>query len=233
MNITTANTGTALAATGLEAGTYRVYMEDAAGNLSAATNSSVVVRPNVIDLGVTYGKLMAPVQVESNFYYFWDRDGNGSAGSGDAVTHNVLDSLFQKDEASNTEAAYNAVGTVGRTDNTYRYATLNGVKVALPTYGSTLSGINASPLNVYKNGTASSLNTTADNPTYDDLLAIWDAYNGIGTNIDLSGVPAGWGAGYYWSATPTASGHAVVYLNYGSVLDSFDTNDLYVALQVL
>jgi hypothetical protein len=233
MNITTANTGTALAATGLEAGTYRVYMEDAAGNLSAASNSSVVVRPNVIDLGSAYGKLIAPVQVEGKFYYFWNRDGDGSAGSGDAVTHNVLDSLFQKDEAGNIEASYNAVGTVGRTDNTYRYATLNGVKVALPTYGSTLSGINASPPNGFKNGTASSLNTTANNPTYDDLLAIWDSYNGTGLTSGTSGLPAGWVADGYWSATPTASGHAGVNLTAGYVVDDSDTNFHYVALQVL
>ncbi len=41
--ITSANTATALPATGLAAGTYNVYSEDAAGNLSSASTGSVTV----------------------------------------------------------------------------------------------------------------------------------------------------------------------------------------------
>ena len=39
--------------------------------------------------------------------------------------------------------------------------------------------------------------------------------------------------GYYWSATPSASGHADVDLNGGFVNDFIDIVNLYVALQVL
>ncbi|HYD94758.1 MAG TPA: hypothetical protein VEC01_05485 [Noviherbaspirillum sp.] len=43
VSIDAANTDTALAATGLSDGTYQVYTVDAAGNLSAASNDSVIV----------------------------------------------------------------------------------------------------------------------------------------------------------------------------------------------
>lgn len=71
-----------------------------------------------------------------------------------------------------------------------------------------------------------------DNPAYDDLLAIWDAHNGSGTGIDINGTPSGWQADNYWSATPSANGHANVNLNNGNVNDNNDNNN-YVALQVL
>ena len=46
-------------------------------------------------------------------------------------------------------------------------------------------------------------------------------------------MPPGWQANNYWSATPSASGHANVNLNNGNVNDNNDTNNNYVALQVL
>jgi len=45
--------------------------------------------------------------------------------------------------------------------------------------------------------------------------------------------PSGWQANNYWSATPSASGHANVNLNNGNVNDNNDNNNNYVALQVL
>jgi VCBS repeat-containing protein len=47
--ITTANTSTALSASGLTAGTYKVYVLDAAGNLSSASANSVTVSAPVSD----------------------------------------------------------------------------------------------------------------------------------------------------------------------------------------
>ena len=84
-----------------------------------------------------------------------------------------------------------------------------------------------------KAGTAVSNNTTTDNPTYNDLLAIWDSYNGATTGTYIAGVPSGWNADSYWSATTNTSGHADVYLVNGGVYDTFDTSYEYVALQVL
>ena len=45
--------------------------------------------------------------------------------------------------------------------------------------------------------------------------------------------PSGWNANNYWSATTSTSGHADVDLNNGNVNDNNDTNNKYVALQVL
>ena len=100
---------------------------------------------SVIDLGSTYGKLIAPVQVEGKWYYHWDRSGDGTSdnataagqtpinGGVDWTTHVVLDDIFKYD----INGIINPVAGTDTTD-TFRYATLNGVKVALPTYGAWL-----------------------------------------------------------------------------------------------
>jgi hypothetical protein len=228
--------------------TYTVYQNDLS-NAQLLVQNGITVTNNdatalagdaIIDLG-SYGKLMAPLQVEGKWYYHWDRSGDGtSANSGslngglDYVNHDTLDSIFKFDINGNLNP-----GAGTNTTDTYRYATLNGVKVALSTYGGPLDGSgNAAPpqgINTYQNGTAVS-NTTTDNLTYNDLLAIWDSQNGAGTSTNYSGVPTGWQAADYWSATPTSLGHANVHLNYGFVYnipDNYVGNPLYVALQVL
>jgi hypothetical protein len=175
-----------------------------------------------IDLGA-FGTLIAPVQVEGAWYYFWD------AGANDLQTHDVLDGLFR----------YNSTGGLNPgTDTTdeYRFATLNGVNVALPTLG--LSGTLSTG---DKPGTAVGSSPAANgsnqsNATYNDMLSIWDAYNGQGTGISVSGMPPGWGSdgqSAYWTATPSSGGHALVDLNLGRVLDLSDSLGHYVALQVL
>ena len=47
--------------------------------------------------------------------------------------------------------------------------------------------------------------------------------------------PSGWNNNNYWSATPSASGHANanVNLNNGNVNDNNDNNNNYVAFEVL
>jgi hypothetical protein len=185
----------------------------------------------VIDLGREYGKLINPVTVDGGrVYYYWDVSGDGTsadtkgagyANSSDKVTHDWLDKLFQQDVNGQT-------GGNGNTDNTYRYATLNGVKLALPTVGNGDDYI-ASNEYGYRNGTAVEGPTVND--TYDDYLAIWDANNGTGTGTDKALMPPGWVAyDYYWSATPAASGHAGIHLPYGYVSDRTYG---YVAFEVL
>ena len=49
----------------------------------------------------------------------------------------------------------------------------------------------------------------------------------------MTGVPSGWGSDNYWSATPSASGHARVALYNGYVGNSVDGNRYYVAFEVL
>ncbi|MFI3156460.1 MAG: DUF4347 domain-containing protein [Methylococcaceae bacterium] len=89
----------------------------------------------VIDLGSGNGQLISPVNVDGNWYYSWDRNSSGSSAEdgGDTVNHDLLDGIFNKDinGVINTTVT-NADGLYGTTD-TYRYATINGVRLALAT----------------------------------------------------------------------------------------------------
>jgi hypothetical protein len=186
-----------------------------------------------------YGKLIQPVQVDGHTYYFWDVSGDrtsvniqgaGYANSQDYVTHDWLDTIFQQDVNGRVEGENGApvMGTDGKTDNTYRFATINGVKLALPTVGDGSTQIDSN----YGSRDGTAVSGTASNPTYDDYLAIWDAYNGTGTGTGMNGTPPGWGGlAYYWSATPSASGHALIYLYDGHVVNhTFGGH--YVAVEV-
>lgn len=107
------------------------YM-DTTGNSSAAAaqaSQDYSFFPSTIDLG-TSGKLIAPVQVEGKWYYYWDRSGDGVANTADWLNHAVLNNIFNQDVNDITYG----IGT----SSSIRYATLNGVKVALPTYGGPL-----------------------------------------------------------------------------------------------
>ena len=84
-----------------------------------------------------------------------------------------------------------------------------------------------------QNGTAVGSVTSANNSTYNDFLAVWDAYNGTGTGVNISGVPTGWASSSFWSATPTSSGHATVEMSTGAVFNNPDSQIWYVAVQVL
>ncbi|MEI6029310.1 MAG: Ig-like domain-containing protein, partial [Betaproteobacteria bacterium] len=169
-------------------------VQDLAGNAYAGINNATaldftvqssggVAGQSVIDLG-SYGKLIAPVQVDGGkWYYFWDRSGDGTSantgslnGGSDYTTHDVLDGIFNQD-------INGVVGGGGDTTDTYRYATINGVHLALPTAGGVTSPpYGAAGINAYQPGTAvgsatASNGSNAENATYNDLLAVWDAYN--------------------------------------------------------
>jgi len=179
----------------------------------------------------TNAKLISGVNADGLWYYAVDLNGNGSHTSADVEGHDFfLDAIFTQD--------VNGVnGGGGNTNDTYRYATLalksgtGTVRVALPTYGSTLSGGNA--VTGFFNGT--SVSGTGINPTYDGFLAIWDSLNGTSTVTGWSGVPPGWVSnGAYATATPTATGHAVIRLDAGSVSNGSDgSTSNFIALQVL
>jgi hypothetical protein len=67
-NITTANTNTNLAATGLASGTYKTYSVDAAGNLSAAASGTIIVLPPApTSLIATAGDGSASIAFTSNY----------------------------------------------------------------------------------------------------------------------------------------------------------------------
>jgi hypothetical protein len=202
----------------------------------------ITPRPATIDLG-SHGQLIAPVQVEGKWYYYWDRSGDGTASGTDYTSHDVLDGLFNQDIAgvTNTTVA-NADGQYGTTD-TYRYGTLNGVRVALPTLNGE-GGVSAEIAagqgyradvwsgTAYTDAGATSNGTTGP---YGDFIAIWDAYNGTDTESGSRGLPPQWQGDGPWTATPGGRGHLVGALHSGGVWGgSVDSEPIfYVALQVL
>jgi hypothetical protein len=142
---------------------------------------------------------------------------------------------------TNTTVA-NLDGQYGTTD-TYRYGTINGVRLALPTLNGEGGVSPASPTNTgfqqpYAGTSHTDAGSTSNGTTgpYADFTAIWDAYNGIGTGAGVSGIPPGWPTSNGpWTATPGGSGHLVGALHNGGVwggaADTF--TNYYVALQVL
>ena len=191
------------AAINLQTATTGVTATARATVSTAATPASSGVA-SVINLGSGNGQLIAPVQVDGGkWYYYWDRDGSGSANIADYFsssgnyTFSQLFAVFKED----------VNGVVGAsTNNTYRYATLNGVRVALPTIG----GGNSLPFG--PNGIGSLQPNTSVvlneiNNAYDDLLAIWDAYAAWNNSYysgyyGWNGAPPGWSGDSYISATP-------------------------------
>ena len=189
----------------------------------------------IIDLGV-YGKLIAPVQVDGgHWYYLWDKNSNGSVDINDYLNHKYLDSIFVEDANGVTRSDPYA----GTTD-TFRYATINGIKLALPTIngGSFPSDAGNIP-NIfvpgpYPYGTSigSSAGDNTVNAKYSDLLAIWDAYNGTSTtkSYSLAGIPSGWPTTTL-SATQGASQHYYLDFSNGSFRES--TSDYSVGYVIL
>ncbi len=199
---------------------------DLAGNNStaAAQNSQVydIVPVSSYTLsgtlnGINYTgwKLIAPATVNvsgtSKTFYYLDASGDGtSANSGsynggvDYMTHDTLDTLLNN-------------GT--NTTDSLRSATLN------------LSGGGTISVMLATGPTSGLGGYLADNQTYtNDLAEIWDTYN---SGYQTVGTPTGWRTAGYWSATPSASGHATVTLSAGHVDDFIDTNLNFVAFQVL
>ena len=154
---------------------------------------------DTIDLGGTNGLLIRGAQADGNWYFAWDKNGDG--------THNDLGTY-------STMKALNG-------------QTINGVSMTLPQLGMTPFSTGSMPGTAVSGGGA--------NPTYDGLMAIWDAYNGSGTGTGVPGVPTGWNNFTYWSATPAPSGYANVNLGGGYVNDFKDSASYlsYAAYQVL
>ncbi|MEY3628177.1 MAG: hypothetical protein RL163_2677, partial [Pseudomonadota bacterium] len=208
----------------------------------------------VIDLGA-FGKLIAPVQVDGGkTYYYWDLSGDGTTQGADGTDHNFLDAIFRFDAAGNPNSG---------TDTTkdYRFASINGVTLALPTLGLTSqspSPVSSGGGNAFTqfSGTAvgnanPALGSAAENTAFDDYMAIWDAYNGVGTTAADAGSPPAWhynsGKGeHFWAADRVAADlHAYINLDRGQAyLNGYETNGDgrgfgspgdwgYVALQVI
>jgi hypothetical protein len=190
------------------------------------------------------GQLIEPVQVEGKWYYHLDRNRNGTIAGDDFTKDGV--STYAANPYSLSEIyvlfKQDVNGVAGSsTNDTYRYATVNGVKLALPTLGTS-----ANPGMI--NGTA--LNSPSQtNPSYDDLSAIWDAYNGTlvgsysgqglngsnrGSGNITSGAPGAWVNDSYVSTTPWPSSNEYAALRvYDGLAFNHHTYPMSVALQVL
>ena len=191
------------AAINLQTATTGVTATARATVSTAAIPASSVVA-SVINLGSGNGQLIAPVQVDGGkWYYYWDRDGSGSANNADMYTSSgnytfsQLFAVFKED----------VNGVVGAsTNNTYRYATLNGVRLALPTIGGSDSlPFGPNGIGSLQPNTSVVLNEV--NNAYDDLLAIWDAFAAFNNAYSSgyygwNGAPSGWHGDSYISATP-------------------------------
>ena len=191
------------AAINLQTATTGVTATARATVSTAATPASSGVA-SVINLGSGNGQLIAPVQVDGGkWYYYWDRDGSGSANDADMYTSSgnytfsQLFAVFKED----------VNGVVGAsTNNTYRYATLNGVRLALPTIGGSDS-LPYGPNGIGSLQPNTSVVLNEVNNAYDDLLAIWDAYATYSFVPErnysaYNGKPPGWHFDSYISATP-------------------------------
>ncbi len=205
------------------------------GFTNTASTGVTVSQAGATFISLGGGRLIRGVQVEGKWYYYWDLSNDNTSGNYgianggvDYVTHNYLDNLFKYDinGVPNTTVP-NADGLYGTTD-VYRYATISGVRVALPTANGGLPFPQG--LGTLQNGTPATTNGTS---SFDELLAIWDTYNGIGTNTGTSGVPVDWAFTSYWTATPSSSGHVTVRLSDGLVFNASDGMTTQVILQVL
>ena len=207
---------------------------DTLSEIQRIFDTSSLAGQNMIELG-SYGNLIKGVQVEGKWYYYWDRSGDGTSantqGSSNGTTSSYATDNMTMDWIESTFLG-SSTGTVITESN--RTFSINGVSVALPT----ANGGVAYPgsINSYQPGTSytdAGATTNGTTSTYNDLLAIWDAYNGTTTGTNVSGTPSGWTAGGYLSASPSSYGHAGVNLYNGHVGDGGNNDNLYVALQVL
>jgi methionine-rich copper-binding protein CopC len=201
--------------------------------------SVLTVGQPVIDLGWA-GKLIHPVRVDGNHYfYYWDVSGDGSSNPDgpagpnndgrDDISVEYLQSVFchSLDDAGGT-----SVGGQIITPNT-RYAWLSGVHVALPLVGAGVDGTSSSngwlAQGTTVGATEAAQGDVSVNPIYDDLLAIWDAYNGVGNGQSsalpdgwLNGTPTGWNGSFFSANYVTGNvvspgGYQVVNLVDGSI----------------
>ena len=204
---------------GSETASFNVGGQSASVVINDTSTSSPAGQP-AINLGAGNGQLIHGVQVEGKWYYVWDRNSDNVHDGNDYITMDDLETI----------------AGIGNIDESNRTFTLNGVQLRLPTdglAGSTLTSSGSKPGTSWSNATPGWNTDPSSNATYDDLYAIWDAFNGTGSGTNMTGVPSGWYNDFYWSATPSASGHAVVYLSDGYVNVHYDSGNNYVAFEVL
>lgn len=178
------------------------------------STKSLTPGQSIISLG-SAGKLIYPVQVDGgHWYYYLDKNGNGKADDG-ADDYNTSDVglIFKEGLDGSINPNFRSYGSI---DSTYHYATINGVKISLPSLNGTLAPPQPTgwTIGIFPYGTSVGSPTATNgsdgtltpangsnqvNKTFDGLLSVWDAYNGQSTSQYLNGTPPGW-ASMRWSA---------------------------------
>jgi hypothetical protein len=168
------------------------------------------------------GRLINGVQVEGNWYYVFDRNADGLHTSADIWSMTNIEKTFYGNPAG-----------LAITE-TKRQVVLDGVTLLVPTDGRTGTTIGGA---TFVAGTSVD-DPSENNPTYSDLAAIWDAFNGSSTGTGAAGVPPGWASGIYWTATPSGGSgatnhHGRLNLTNGYINNNEDALENYVVFQVI
>jgi hypothetical protein len=131
------------------------------------------VVPDAMDLGEGNGLLIRGAQAEGNWYFGWDANADGIWNGSTMDDYSIFSTGTQ-----------------------FHGQTISGVTLKAPVLGVEPPTAGANP------GTNISDGLT-DNPTYDGLLAIWDAHNGS-TTASNEGLPAQWMRDQFWSRSEDA-----------------------------
>jgi hypothetical protein len=210
---TDARTPVPLSLAGLQDGTYSLYAVDNTNNLSTKSTQSYVVSA-AATAAVQAVTLVLPQAVDGSLnYYVLDNTGDGVA---DALNQSDLKTLL---------ASYL---TVTQADGTKLYM-FGG-----DTYKLTSVGHGADTLLGAHTGTTVGEASAryAVNTKYDDLLAIWDAHNGVLTDQAAMAV-TDWGSltgASFWASN--TSGDFNYHMNTTGVVGLADTADTFARYAV-
>ena len=202
IGVTDARTPVSFSLAGLADGTYSLYAVDQTNNLSTKSTQSYVVAAAASAAGQLVN-LVLPQTVDGSLnYYLLDNTGDGVA---DALNQSDLKTLLAS-YLTETQADGTKLYTFG--GDTYKLASVgNGADTLLGAH------------------TVTTVTSYAVNTKYDDLLAIWDAYNGVPTDPTVMAV-ADWGSltgASFWASN--TSGGFNYHMNTTGVVGLADTTD--------
>jgi hypothetical protein len=176
-------------------------------------------------LGHTNAQLIVPIMVEDKIYYALDLTGDGVQDWSDLMH---LDDLALNFFNTPNGALFSDVNRTWSVDDYFQ--------ALLPTFGATPVGGNHSfPGTSWSIDTQGAKTDPNSNPAYDDLLAIWDAFNGTTQATGTVGVPNNWHLDYWISATPDSSflGNYFIMSNTGIQGSDSTGSGFALVLQVL
>jgi hypothetical protein len=117
--ISSPNAETSLSTTGLQAGSYKLYLADSLGNLQVGPSTTVNVvqgftLPSAAGMPEN-ANLINPITTGGNTYYYLDNNGDGLVNDFPAPTHNDLDQYFNGGSDTTISARSNTTAISGVT----------------------------------------------------------------------------------------------------------------------